>query len=191
MKKLIGLFLIMCLVLVGCGNKEPEKQEQDNKVEDSNVEQQDSSKEEVSDKTEETVKGYAFEFNGVTIPMNVQAAPVIEALGEPNQYFESASCAFQGLDKFYTYSGFEVSTYPNGDEDYIYTVYFLDDSVETEKGIYLGATLDEVIQAYGDNYTEKDGAYTYTLDGTTLTFLIEDGTVAAITYSALVEGLNA
>jgi hypothetical protein len=122
--------------------------------------------------------------------MNVDAAPIIEALGDPAQYFEAASCAFQGLDKIYTYNGFEINTYPNGDKDYISTVYFLDDSVTTDQGIYLGSTLDEVIDAYGEDYTQESGEYTYTLGQTKLAFIIEDETVTSITYSAIVEGLN-
>lgn len=135
-------------------------------------------------------EGFGFEVNGVSIPMNVDAAPIVEALGEPVEYFEAASCAFQGLDKIYTYNGFEINTYPSEDKDFIASVYFLDDSVTTDKGIYLGASIDDVIAAYGEEYEGVEGEYTYTLGETTLSFIIEEDSVASITYSAIVEGLN-
>jgi hypothetical protein len=137
-----------------------------------------------------TSEGFEFAANGVSIPMNVDAAPIIEALGEPVEYFEAASCAFQGLDKIYTYNGFEINTYPLEEKDYIASVYFLDDSVTTDKGIYLGASFDEVVEAYGEDYVEESGQYTYTLGDTTLAFLIEEDSVTSITYTAIVEGLN-
>jgi len=122
--------------------------------------------------------------------MNVDVAPIIEALGEPVEYFEAPSCAFQGLDKIYYYNGFELSTYPLEDKDMISTVNFLDDSVTTEQGIYLGASLEEVIAAYGEDYIQELSSYTYNLNDTNLTFIVEADAVISITYFAVVEGLN-
>lgn len=138
----------------------------------------------------DATEGFSFTFNGVNIPMNVDAAPIIKALGDPATYFEAASCAFQGLDKIYTYSGFEINTYPNGDKDYVSTVYFLDDSVTTDKGICLGSTLEDVKAAYGEDCTEVSGEYTYTLGQSKLSFIIKDDSVTSITYKAVVDGLN-
>lgn len=138
----------------------------------------------------EAAEGFSFVTNGVTVPMNVDAAPIIEALGDPVEYFEAASCAFQGLDKIYTYNGFEINTYPKDNKDYISTVYFLDDSVATDKNIYLGSTLDEVLAAYGEDYTEENGEYTYVLGQTKLCILVEEDSVTSITYKAVVDGLN-
>ena len=45
-----------------------------------------------------TNSGYVFSYNGTTIPVDADAAPIIEALGEPNSYFESPSCAAEGID---------------------------------------------------------------------------------------------
>jgi hypothetical protein len=135
-------------------------------------------------------EGFSYEYNGVKIPMNVDAAPIIEKLGKPANYFEAASCAFQGLDKVYTYSNFEIGTYPKGDKDFISTVTFLDDTVETDQGICVGSTLDEVKDAYGKDFTNKGTSYEYRKGDTKLTFIIEDDSVAQITYGAVVEGLE-
>lgn len=190
MKK--GLILLAAiLLLAGCGKEKTT--ETSNDAKDAEVTQ--GAQVTVDDKTTDTASqeaedGYSFEMNGVTVPVNVDFAPIYEKLGKETQYYEAASCAFQGLDKMYTYNGFEISTYPNGDKDYISSVYFLDDSVTTKEGIYLGADLGEVIAAYGEDFTEESGEYTYTLGQTKLAFIIEDDSVASITYKAIVEGLN-
>lgn len=189
MKKVIILMLAI-LLLAGCA-KETAQPGSDN-LQGSDVANEDSYSSDKANGGEnnEAGEGFSFQANDVTIPMNVDAAPIIEALGEADSYFEAASCAFQGLDKIYTYSGFEIYTYPNGEKDYISSVYLKDDSVQTDKGIYIGSTFDEVKTAYGEDYAEKSGEYTYTLGQTRLSFLIEEDCVSAITYAAIVEGLN-
>ncbi|HHY81696.1 MAG TPA: lipoprotein [Clostridiales bacterium] len=134
---------------------------------------------------------FVFEYNGVEIPVNTDAAPVIEALGEPLDYFEAESCAFQGLDKTYYYSGFELTTYPKDDDtDYISTIYFQDDSVSTPEGICIGSSAEDVIKAYGEDYTGGEGSYVYTLGDSTLTFVTENDVVVSITYQAIVDGMK-
>lgn len=176
MKKLSVLLLLIMVILTACGGKE---QTPDNN------EVKDNSNQDASD-----VKGFMFKYNDVTIPMNVDAEPVLDDLGESMDYFEAASCAFQGLDKVFYYSGFELSTYPQGEKDIISSVNILDDTVTTAEGIYLGSPLDKVISAYGEDYDEENGFYTYSLDDSQLTFVIENDVVTAITYGAVVEGLN-
>ena len=180
MKRLI-LFVALMLMLTGCskaGNTPDKEKPADN-----------PSNETVTD-AGATTDGYSFENNGTTIPMNVDAAPLTKALGEPVEYFEAASCAFQGLDKIYYYNGFELGTYPNGDKDYVSYVNLLDDSVTTDKGVYLGSTLGDVKAAYGEEYTVDGSSYVYRLGDTKLTFIIEEDLVTSITYYAIVEGLN-
>ena len=82
-------------------------------------------------------KGYVFTVGGITVEMDADAAPIVEGLGEPVSYFEAASCAFEGLDKMYTYNGFELDTYPKGEKDYVSTVILKDDTVLTPEGIGL------------------------------------------------------
>lgn len=178
------------LLLAGCG-----KEETPGKVEDGNTNQQDSTNNEAnnedqSDSQNQTQDGFAFEYNGVTIPLNVEAAPILDKLGDPMESFEAPSCAFQGLDKIFYFSGFELSTYPNEGVDYISAVDIVDDSVSTVEGISIGSTLEDIKAAYGEDYTEESGLYTYTKGETKLTILVENNTAAAITYLAIVEGLN-
>lgn len=177
MKKL-GILLILIMVLfTACGG--------DDKTPGNTNDVKDNTSQNASD-----ADGFKFKYNGVTVPMNVDAEPVINNLGESMDYFEAASCAFQGLDKIFYYSGFELSTYPQGEKDFISAVNLLDDTVATEEGIYLGSSMDDVIDAYGEDYSNENDFYTYTKDDSQLTFVIENDVVTAITYGAVVEGLN-
>ncbi|MDD4680124.1 MAG: hypothetical protein PHP79_04430 [Clostridia bacterium] len=135
-------------------------------------------------------ESFVFEYNGVEINLHADAATIIEELGEPMDYFEAESCAFQGLDKTYFYGGFELTTYPkDSDTDCVSVIYFNDDSVSTREGIYIGSPEADVVEAYGDDYTGGGGSYTYTQDEGSIMFVIEDGAVASITYQAIVEGM--
>jgi hypothetical protein len=180
-KQLILVIAVM-LVFTGCGNKETTKQ--------GNDEAAGSTTNNTEESSGTTTEGFTFEYNEVSIPMNVDAAPIVEALGESVDYFEAASCAFQGLDKIYSYNGFELGTYPNGDKDFISYVTLLDDSVSTDKGVYVGSALEEVTTAYGKEYTVEGSSYVYRLGESKISFIVEEDTVTQITYSAIVEGLN-
>lgn len=186
MKKII-LFIIVSMLLVGCGTKDENK---DIKENDNNPIQKDNQSEDQHGSTEKEPSGYAFGYNDVSIFMNTDVAPVIDALGESIHYFEAESCAFKGLDKTYTYSGFEITTYPLDGKDYISAIDLMDDTVSTPEGVYLGATVDDMVAAYGEDYTESSGSYTYTKDDSKIQFITMEDEIIAITYLAEVEGLE-
>lgn len=131
-------------------------------------------------------KGYVFQYNGVTVSVDADMAPVLEALGEPSKYFESASCAFEGLDKFYTYSSFEIETYPQGEKDYVSTIVLKDDAVSTAENIYIGSSLTDVTNAYGTDYTEQGSMLVYYKDGMKLCIFVENDAVTSIQYFSTV-----
>lgn len=134
----------------------------------------------------EAAKGYVFEYDGTVAAADMEAAPVIEELGEPVSYFESTSCAFEGLDKMYTYSSFEIDTYPVEDKDYISTIILKDDSIATQEGIYIGDSLEKLQQTYGGGYTERDGMIVYEKDGMELCFIMKYEEIVSIEYRSLV-----
>lgn len=126
--------------------------------------------------------GYVFEYKGVQLSVDAPSEKILEALGEPINYFEAPSCAFVGLDKIYTYSGFEFQTYTENDKDYIASFRFLDDTVTTPEGIGLNSSLEDVIAAYGENYRQSFTQYTYTKGGCNLSFILEDNEVVSVEY---------
>ena len=128
--------------------------------------------------------GYVFavsKANGYTVAIDDNMADVLAALGEPLSYFEAASCAFEGLDKTYTYSGFVITTRPDGDQDYVNSIRLTDDSVVTPEGVYIGCSEDEVTAAYGEG-SRTETVISYTKGNSAMNFVLEGGKVISIEY---------
>lgn len=180
MKKLTALFMAAAVLLMaGCGNDE-KVIDGSGQNSDEGVSQSGGKEGTAQDGSGASGKGYAFVYNGTTVEVDADAAPIVEKLGEPASYYEAASCAFEGLDKIYTYNGFEINTYPSEDKDYVSAIVLRDDSVSTAEGICIGDTLEKVQEAYGQG-TEKDGMIVYEKDGMSLCFIMKD-TVSSIEY---------
>ena len=134
---------------------------------------------------EAEITGFTFVADDTVIAMNADVAPILEGLGEWENYAETTSCAFKGLDKTYSYPGFDLYTYPLNGKDNVNSVYFVDDTVSTPEGIHIGSTKEEMEAAYGTDYEEEFGAYTYTKDQSRLQFLVTDGVIDSVEYTAI------
>lgn len=132
---------------------------------------------------------YIFMADGIsgTVPVttDIDSAPVIKALGEPESYFEAPSCAFQGIDKIYTYEHFEINTYQEGNKDKISMILFKDDLASTSEGVYIGMTKDDMESAYGTGYENINESYIYKKDNMKLVFIISDGAISSIEYVSM------
>ena len=173
MKKIFALILALAMVLsmVACGGESAPE----------------TTAPAAATTTTPDANSWKYSVQGVEIMMHAPAASILEALGEPVSYTEEASCAFSGLDKTYYYGGFYLQTYPMGDEDFVFSLWLVDDSSTTPEGIYIGASQAEVEAAYG---TEGfNGSNAYILKGTTstLTIILDGGVVTSIQYDAVVE----
>lgn len=109
---------------------------------------------------------------------------VVADLGEGYEYAEGKSCAYDGLDKTYSYPQAEFYTNPLEEGDMLTEIYTEDPSVTTSKGIAVGATRQEVEDAYGQ--PDEDDGYTLTYRVSdeagepALCFDMENDTVIAI-----------
>ncbi|MGI6049950.1 MAG: hypothetical protein ACOYEI_03835 [Acetivibrionales bacterium] len=179
--KILTIMMAIVLILASCGSNNGGESP-------TPTEPQSTGNNTNSPVTTEEKSKYFFEHNGISIYMNDKAEPVLDALGEPMHYFESPSCAFQGIDRVYTYSGFELYTYTDGDDDteYIFSVVFMNDGVETREGITLSNKLNDIISKYGNDYDQKNDKYTYTDANTTLAFVIKDEEVVDVSYNLIV-----
>lgn len=186
MKKRLGILLVTVAVLsmAACGGKDENSQGTAGGTTPTVTTPEPTKAEEKVDAND--VKGYVLEYNKVTIGVDMEAAPIIEALGEPDSYFEAASCAFEGLDKMYTYGSIEIDTYELDDKDYISAIIFNDDMISTKEGIALFMTKEEMITAYGENFTEELGMFVYEKDGMKLKFMLTDNAISYIEYSTTV-----
>ena len=128
---------------------------------------------------------YYFRNNGITYRLNDEYNQ--EKHGKSIGYSEILSCAFEGLDKIYKYDHFEVTTYPNGTKDYIYSIYFLDVNVKTLEGLSISDSYQKMIEKYGEKYVKKDDEYIYTLGKTTLHFIVKNDIIESIEYLYVVD----
>lgn len=179
MKKIICLLLSLCLALslAACGGEQPGETTLPHSASDPTP----------PPETETTApqEGFAFTVGGTEISMKANAAPILAALGEPKSYTEEASCAFTGLDKTYYFGSFYLTTYPQEDQDHIFSAWFADDTVTTAEGIYIGSTQAAVEAAYGKDGYNGVNAYILNKGETKLTIILTDGVVSSIVYDAV------
>lgn len=166
---------VLALGLVACGgDAQNDANDGESKVEDNSG---------AGSAKEETAKGFVFVYQDVTISIDALAAPVVDSLGEPVSYFEAASCAFEGLDKMYTYNSVEIDTYPDEKGvDRISNIVLKDDMVETPEGVSLFETRADMIAAYGENYKDENGLIVYEKDGMKLCFILDGDEIISIEY---------
>ena len=172
MKKTVSILLIlaalMCMLFVGCGDSTA------------------PSAEATPNAPSAPAKEYVFSYNGISIPMKAEAAPIVSQLGEPLNYIESESCAFKGLDKIYTYASFELCTYPVDGVDYVLSVRFTNDTVSTAEGISIGSSLDSLNTVYSSSVAVGETGFTLTGGDSSLAFILDGstGAVTSVKYSA-------
>ena len=176
MKKLIAILLTAAMVLcfAGCAVTDAPK------VTES---QGQSGKDPVKD-------SYSWTYNGVAIALHAPAADILSGLGEADSYSESTSCAFEGLDKVYTYGSLNLQTYPIGDKDYIYGWWLEDDADEdakTPEGIRVGSSHAEVEAAYTADAFNGKNAFEVTKGSGKLTIILKDGVVSSIQFFVVTE----
>jgi len=127
--------------------------------------------------------GIYFSPMGVKLEIGAPPAPALEALGEPLSELPCPSCAMLAKDVDYRYDGFVLTvTYPETGDDYITGIRLSGDKYAIPGGVTIGSTLEEVLAAYGTDYQENNGFYTYTQGLSTLEFSIKDGKVVQILY---------
>ncbi len=125
---------------------------------------------------------YSFMYGNIEITPGDDMAPILAALGEPSKYYEAASCAFEGLDKIYTFGSLQINTYPDGEVDRVLTLVLLDDANLTPEGVTIGSDKEAVLAAYGEEYEGGDSSLTYKKGRVELKFLLRDGSVTSVQY---------
>lgn len=107
-----------------------------------------------------------------------------EEISEDYNYYEIESCAFDGMDKVYTYSGVEITVAEIDGVDTIYSVYFLDENTETTEGIKISDNKEKMIETYGDSYESSvENSYSYKKDNVIISFITENDIIISIEYT--------
>lgn len=173
---IVAISLYMLAGLVACGG------------ESSKTISKNDATTEAADTDNKGTAGYMFEAKGATdtisIAVDADMKGILAVLGEPNKYYEAKSCAFDGLDKTYTFNHFEIYTYPDGSVDRVSAVVLMDDMAETPEGASIGMKADDVKKIYGTPSDSTDTSIKYSKDGMSLSFIIENGVVTSIQYNS-------
>lgn len=158
MKRIICALCVMIVCLTGCGGEGSSGNKKD---------------------------GFKAVVNGnIEIEPGKSAKGVIDALGEPDRYDEAASCYFDGMDKVFNYGSFEIRTYPDGEDDMVLDVCIMEPGDQAVgSGVAVGSSLDDVLSAYGKDYTLIGKMYKYYYDDVRYTyFFIMDDAVKYFGY---------
>lgn len=173
-KKLISLMLVVMICmfsLIACGG------------DDSGDGNKDGNDGNAANTPSGSSSGYTFEYKGTSISVDSDIDAILEKIGEPSSKFEAPSCAGQGTDFIYTYSGFEIDTSPSESiTNAIAAIIIVSDEVETPEGITIGSTKEDVEAAYGTDYTESNGMMTYKKGNMKLNILIKNNVVDSVQY---------
>ena len=176
--------------LAGCGQASPTgglpqnitagtNDSQQNNVNKENDADQESKGENQSEQKEENGI-FSFIYEGVTLtPGEVFDESL---LGKYSGLSEVPSCAFDGNDKVYNYEMFELTAYIDGDEERIYSIYFIDPNLPTTEGLRMGDTVDDMKSLYGENYEMVGTSYDYTGEDTVLSIVTQNDVVVSIEY---------
>lgn len=108
---------------------------------------------------------------------------VVSKLGEPLRIEKAMSCLNPSLeDKMYIYDGFTINTYPNSDgsEDFVMGIVISSDAYPTEKGVAIGMTYYDMVNAYGNGFTTLGATYRYEDGNKYLSFYVEGDNIAEI-----------
>ena len=134
------------------------------------------------DNSEKTIK---LEYEGKD--MTPGAVFSRDIFGEEVTYSEVPSCAGQGTDKVYNYGSYEITAYQDGDQEIIYSVYFIDDQITTTEGVKISDDSSVMLEKYGENYEQTGNQYTYTSGNVELSFIVENDFITSITYTLVIE----
>ena len=132
---------------------------------------------------------FGFVIDGVKVIPGANASGVLTALASKNPTVSAkGSClgGVDGEDVNYVYAGFRIQTFRLSEGDVneeIRWVTLTDDSVKTEEGIAIGATVDAVKAAYGDPAATTGGTLIYRSGSTELRFATRNDAVIGISYT--------
>ena len=197
-KSMFWVTLCMCgaLTLTACGQADDVKRiEKEAVTADTAADNADAGADAQADSQDTAVKSadvYVYhaetDAGSIDVAVDMPMETVLAAIGEADSYFEAKSCAFDGLDKMYTYAHFEIDTYPAEDGDKVSAVYLTDDLTTTPEGLYIGSSKADMESIYGTDYEEKGSEYIYKAGDMSLKIQVKNDSVSYITYASKVLG---
>lgn len=128
---------------------------------------------------------YTFHTGNIKILPRMEAAPVLEALGEPAFTFEADSCAYQGKDVYYKYNGFELTVNTPDDIPVITAITVVDDTIRVpfkNGSLAIGDNVQKLTDVLGLQAGQEQ--YDLHSSGVHLQIGIKDNRINAILFLA-------
>lgn len=130
--------------------------------------------------------------DGKSYTCDVDISDIVSAFGENYEYSEGMSCAYDGMDKVFTYPELDVYTRPDGDRDIVIELCAYGANTASSAGIKPGASADDVRAAYGEPTSETSRLMSYEIapasadsEGASLYFKLDsDKAVVAVGVTA-------
>ncbi|MGP1433058.1 MAG: hypothetical protein ACTTKP_02135 [Catonella sp.] len=128
-------------------------------------------------------KGYSFKIKNAEFFIGEDPTANIDKLEAEADSFTVPSCAKQGEDKIYTYSGFTLTVHEDSEAGSLKlaSILLTDDSVQTKEGLYIGQTRKEAEKLYGKR-KKKENEYIYKKGRMELSIIFEDEKIVSIEY---------
>lgn len=145
----------------------------------------------VSEKGTFTERDIALEIGGEIFYCGEDVTPILEKLGDDYEYSEAMSCAYDGMDKIFSYADYDIYTYPDGEIDRVSEISVYTDDAATPKGLRVGDTVERIEELYGTDYVERGITLVYEIptkiegaQSASLFMVVEDGVVESISITA-------
>jgi hypothetical protein len=123
----------------------------------------------------------ALVIDGAEYACNQPVEPTLAAFGEGYEYAEGLNCAYDSVDKTFTYPNVTIYTVPLEDGDMIGEIYTEDPAVTSAGGIAVGASKADVVAAHGEGFEDLGNLLVYrSEDQGSLCFEMENDAVIAL-----------
>ena len=124
---------------------------------------------------------YSVKYNGTEIKLGSNWNGIESKLGAPAGSLPTGNCGGKGETYRYDYSALAITVvhYTDG-EPLVDIISFKNDAATTDKGIYIGSSKSDVINAYGQPVEENESSVKYVNGDAEFTFGITDGRVDSI-----------
>ena len=156
------LALLMTVTVMACSKKQEEAPAADEK------------------ETTKQSDGFYVTYGGAKIALGADASAILKKIGDANSAQEVFDCGAGNSRMYYRYASLDLYTMKTDGKETVDQIELLDDLVETDKGISIGAAESAVREAYGDPTSENGGELTYADGDQRLIIEIKNGKVSAI-----------
>lgn len=129
-----------------------------------------------------TLSHFTVQREQTEISLDALATPILEALGAPFGYTERCPNPRFGVERTYRFAGLNLQTYQAEDGDRVRGILLTDESMQTEEGITVGSTAEEVRACYGQDAIQ-DNCCIVTRSTETMTLLLQNNVVTVIQYA--------